>query len=347
MPSRLEPADAQRLHREALIVDGLRFMSDGDPAELQATNITAINLTVSHMEHEFEQTCDELAVWLERLREPNSGWMLIEGVADFRRARAEHKAGLIMGWQNMRAISDKLARIDLFHKIGIRIMQLTYNNRNFIGDGCLEKVDGGLSLFGHRVVERMNAVGVAIDLSHVGGTTALQAAGASRKPVLLTHANATAIRDMPRNKSDELIETVAKTGGTIGVSIYGPMCWDGDPSHPPMLADFLRHLDHIVSIAGRERVAFGTDMPAVRNLRSVDHILAMTRTRFPENVGAYEAAFGGGARERYLKDCGTSAELIRVTEALAERGWSETEIRGFLGENLISALEVIWGAKPD
>ena len=81
-----------------------------------------------------------------------------------------------MGWQNMRAISDKLARIDLFHKIGIRVMQLTYNNRNFIGDGCLEKHDGGLLLLVNKVVERMNGVGVAIDVSHVGGRTALQAA---------------------------------------------------------------------------------------------------------------------------------------------------------------------------
>lgn len=337
-----EALDGARLHREALVIDGLRYMSDGDPGELLAANIAAINLTISHMEHEFEETCDEIAVWLERLRAPDSGWLLVETAADIRRARAAGKVGLIMGWQNMRVISDKLSRIDLFHKIGVRIMQLTYNSRNFIGDGCLEKTNSGLSAFGRRVVQRMNEVGVAIDLSHVGEATALDAAEASAKPVLLTHANAHAVRAMPRNKSDALIRAVARSGGIIGVSIYGPMCWDGNPNHPPMLLDFLRHLDHVVELAGIERVGFGTDLPAVRDLRAVDHILAMTRTRFPENVGAYEAAFGGGARERYLKDCGSSEELVRVTEALAQRGWKEAEIRGFLGENLASTLDRIW-----
>ncbi len=294
------------------------------------------------MEGSFESTCDEIAVWLERIRAPESGWKLVESAADVHTARAQGKVGLIMGWQNMRVIEDKLHRIAMFRRLGVSVMQLTYNNRNFIGDGCLEPEDSGLSLFGRRAVRAMNEAGVAIDLSHVGERTALQAAQRSQQPVFLTHANAHSVAAMPRNKSDALMKAVAATGGTVGASIYGPMCWDRDPAHQPSLADFMRHLEHIASVVGLDHVSIGTDLPAVRDLRSVDSILEMTRTRFPENVGAYEQAFGGGARERYLRECGSHADLVLVTAALLERGWSEGQIRALLSGNLLRALDRCW-----
>lgn len=345
MPSRPEiSAEARHLHDAATIVDGLVFMSDGDPQALRRANIAAINVTVSHMEASFESTCDEIAIWLERVRAPGSGWKLVDRAADVHAARAEGKVGLIMGWQNMRVIEDKLHRIPMFRRLGVSVMQLTYNNRNFIGDGCLEPEDSGLSLLGRRVVRAMNEAGVAIDLSHVGERTAMQAAELSHRPVLLTHANARSVVAMPRNKSDALMKAVAATGGTVGASIYGPMCWDRDPAHPPSLADFMRHLEHIVSVVGVDHVSIGTDLPAVSDLRSVDSILEMTRTRFPENVGAYEQAFGGGARERYVRECGSHADLVLVTAALLDRGWTEAQIGAILSGNLLRALDRCWSA---
>jgi membrane dipeptidase len=331
-----------QVHRDATIVDGLVFMSDGYAVDLAAGNVAAINLTVAHMESDFASACDSASEWLQRAAAPGSAWHLVKTVADIPAAKARGKVGLIMGWQNMRAIEDQLHRIGFFHALGIRVMQLTYNNRNFIGDGCLEPEDSGLSLFGRRVVREMNRVGMAIDLSHVGERTSFQAAELSEKPVFLTHANAHAVVAMPRNKSDALIKAVAATGGTIGVSIYGPMCWDRNPAHEPCLDDFLRHLDHIVGLVGVGSVAFGTDLPAVKELRSVDHILEMTRTRFPENVGAYEEAFGGGARQRYLKEIGSPRDFPLIARALIERGWSAADVHGLLGGNLMRALDVVW-----
>jgi membrane dipeptidase len=335
-------ADAARVHREATIVDGLVFMSDGYTADLKEGNVAAINLTVAHMESNFQDACDSAAEWLQRVNAPGSSWHLVKTVADIRAAKAQGKVGLIMGWQNMRAIEDQLHRIAFFHALGIRVMQLTYNNRNFIGDGCLETENSGLSLFGRRVVREMNKVGVAIDLSHVGERTSFQTVETSEKPVFLTHANAHAVVAMPRNKTDALIKAVAATGGTVGVSIYGPMCWDRNPAHEPSLDDFLRHLDHIVNLVGVKSISFGTDLPAVKDLRSVDHILEMTRTRFPENVGAYEQALGGGARQRYLREVGSPLDFPLITNTLIDRGWSAADIHGLLGENFMSALDAVW-----
>ena len=131
-------ADAARVHREATIVDGLVFMSDGYTADLKAGNVAAINLTVAHMESNFRTLATAPSEWLQRVNAPGSSWHLVKTVADIRAAKASGKVGLIMGWQNMRAIEDQLHRIAFFHALGIRVMQLTYNNRNFIGDGCLE-----------------------------------------------------------------------------------------------------------------------------------------------------------------------------------------------------------------
>ncbi|MBV9858990.1 MAG: membrane dipeptidase [Alphaproteobacteria bacterium] len=345
MPSQSEASavlDPDRLHAEATIVDGLVFMGDGYAADLQAGNVAAINLTVTHMEADFAEACDAASEWAARTGAAGGAWRLVRNVDDIGAAKTAGKVGLIMGWQNMRPIADQLHRIAFFHGLGVRVMQLTYNTRNFVGDGCLEPENSGLSLFGRRAIAEMNRVGVAIDLSHVGERTALQAAELSDKPVFLTHANAHAVVAMPRNKSDSLLKAVAGTGGTIGLSIYGPMCWDRNPAHEPCLDDFLRHLDHIVNLVGIDSVAFGTDLPAVKDLRTVDRILEMTRTRFPENVGAYEAAFGGGARQRYLREIGSPLDFPLITRALVERGWSAAEVKGLLGENFIRALGKVW-----
>lgn len=333
---------AKRLWREALVVDGLTFYGDGDAGGLQAAGIAAVNMTVSHFEADFEAAFDQLAGWRERIEAPGGPWRLIERADDIEAAREAGSVGLIMGWQNLRPIADRLERLYLAHAAGLRIAQLTYNRRNFMGDGCLEAADAGLSGLGEQAVALMNQLGIAIDLSHVGERACLRTCELSAAPVLVTHANAKAVADAPRNKSDAVIRAVAATGGVIGASIYGPMCWDGDPARPPAIEDFVRHLEHIAALAGRDRVAIGTDLPVVSDLAKVAHITEMTLSRFPAAIAKYAAAFGNDIRARYLSDCASHADLVRVVAALMERDWSEAEIHGLLGVNLLRALRAIW-----
>ena len=200
------------LHDNALIIDALNFHGDGDATVLREAGITAINLTVSHFEADFEQAMDGIARWLDVLRRPKSGWVKVEGAGDIKTAHDTGDVGLIMGWQNLRPIADRLDRLVMLHALGLRIAQLTYNQRNFLGDGCLESEDGGLSALGHDAVRLMNELGMAIDLSHVGQRTSVEAAEASRRPVLATHANARAVTPALRNKSDDAIKAIAATG---------------------------------------------------------------------------------------------------------------------------------------
>ena len=335
--------EARRIHREATIVDGLVFLADGGTESLDAGNVAAANVTVSHFEADFEAACDDMAAWLARIARPGSRWRLVEQAADVPAARAEGRIGLIMGWQNARPLGDRLERLHLFHRLGLRVVQLTYNRRNFLGDGCLEHAgDGGLSRLGEDAVRLMNEIGIAIDLSHCGERATLRAAELSTRPVFVTHANAAALVDTPRNKSDAAIRAVAATGGTIGLSVYGLFSWDGNPRRRPRLDDFLRHVDHVAALVGPERLALGTDLPAVRDLDLVAPITRMTLERSPGIIGDYARAFGNDVRTRYLADCGTHAELAGVSAALLERGFSEAQLRAFLGANLLRALDAAW-----
>ncbi len=332
---------AQDIQKKALVIDGLSYYSDGDTGNLRAGGIDALNVTTCHFEADYREACDRIAGWLARTRAPGSEWRLIEKRADLDAAKAAGQIGIIMGWQNMRPVEDDLDRITLFHKLGVRIMQITYNYRNFLGDGCLETEDAGLSVLGRDAVRLMNALGIAIDLSHVGERTSFDAIEISSKPVLATHADARALVDLPRNKSDAMLKAIAGTGGVIGASVYGPMLWDGDTARRPTVDDFVRHLEHIVEVAGIEHVGFGTDLPAAKDLTKTAFEAA--NRRLWSGISSYGDAFGHDIPARYPLDANSHAKLPSITEALVARGWRVADIEAYLGGNFARVLGAIWG----
>ena len=336
--------DARAVHSTATVIDGLLFHGDGDVGELRQAGVTAANITVCDFEADFTEACDGIARWLGSVSQNAEGWRLVECVEDIDAAAAAGQVGLIMGFQNARPIEDRLDRIDLFHRMGVRIIQLTYNNRNFLGDGCLEPSDGGLSAFGRLAVERMNALGVAIDLSHVGERTSLMAAEASSRPVLATHTNARALADWPRNKSDEVVRAVAATGGTIGVSLYGPLLWDGRPGRPPQLEDLVRQAGYIADLVGIEHVSFGTDFYAVGDAAAYGAAADMESELANPAAAAYAREFGNELPGRYPAVCRRLGDLGRMTEAFIRAGWLEQDVKALLGGNLVRALGRIWSS---
>lgn len=331
---------AQDIQQNALVIDGLSYYSDGDTAGLRTGGIDALNVTTCHFEADYREACDRIAGWLARTRAPDSAWRLIERRADFDSAKKAGRIGIVMGWQNMRPVEDDLDRIVLFHKLGVRIMQITYNYRNFLGNGCLETEDDGLSVLGRDAVRLMNALGIAIDLSHVGERTSYDAIDLSEKPVLATHADARTLVDLPRNKSDDMIRAIAATGGVIGASVYGPMLWDGDTSRRPTIDDFVRHLEHLVEVAGIDHVGFGTDLPAARDLTKTAFEAA--NRRLWSGISSYGDAFGHDIPARYPADANAHAKLPAITEALVARGWRTQDIEAYLGGNFARVLGEIW-----
>jgi membrane dipeptidase len=334
--------DARKLHQDALVIDALVYHCDGDVTDLKAGGINALNITTCHFEADFPQACAEIARWHGIINQRNSPWLRIETAADLDRAKAEGKIGLIMGWQNTRPVADELDRLHFFRRLGLRVMQLTYNFRNAFGDGCLETEEAGLTILGRDAIRIMNELGIAIDLSHVGQRTMLGAIETSSQPVLITHANARALANLERNKTDDIIKAVAQKGGIIGASIYGPMCWDQNPARKPSIDDYIRHLEYIVEIAGIKHVAFGTDLATGANYRQ----MAFERSHWRrwEGINRFNRIFGEDIPSRYLADCNKHSDLPKVTEALVKRGWQEAQIRSYLGGNLRRVLDQIWSA---
>ena len=207
--------------------------------------------------------------------------------------------------------------------------------------GCFESEDGGLSAFGREAVLQMNEIGIAVDLSHCSDRSAIMAAEVSSKPVLITHSCARAVANWERNRNDDAIKVVAASGGVIGVSIYGPIVWDGNPAKRPTIDDFRRNLDHVVELVGVEHVGLGTDQYQAVDRDAYCQALDVAQDNI-NPAAAYSDAFGHTYTTRYPSDCETIADYPRITEALVRDGWSEADIRAFLGENFLRAFRAIW-----
>jgi membrane dipeptidase len=327
-----------------IVIDGLVYMSDGHPEPLATGRVSAANITVAHMLGDCAQAFDEMAVWLERVHAPGSGWRLVRQADDIERAQAEGRTGVIMGWQNTLPFGNKLERVHAFHALGLRVAQLTYNEANLVADGCMETRTGvGLTRFGHDLVRTMNEVGIAIDLSHCSEQTGREAAAASGKPVLLTHANAKAIDERVRNKSDDTLKAVAETGGVIGVSIHGFMNWSGRPAEPPTLENFTRHARHVANVVGIEHVGIGTDFAAVQDDATVQAVLDMSKARYERSGGEYARAFGNTSAGRYPAGVPSPRQFPSILEALERAGFKGAEIDAIAGRNFLRAFRAIWG----
>lgn len=258
-------------------------------------------------------------VWFRkwnRLIDQHPGWFLrIDRRSDLARARAEGKIGIILGMQDANHLRD-LADLDAFYGMGQRLTQLTYNSVNRLGAGCKAGNDCGLTAFGEAVLGRMNALGMAVDVSHCGERTTLDAIEASTKPVLITHSNCKALAPgVPRCKTDEAIVAAARKGGVIGLTGVRHFVRAKDPV---TIEDALDHFDHAVKIAGIEHVGLGSDT----DLDGRDG----TATRLQYDIAGLNK----------------TRRVFDLTEGLIRRGYTDDHIRLILGGNFQRALHEIW-----
>lgn len=242
----------------------------------------------------------------------------VNTTADLERAKKERKTGIVLGLQNsdhFRSIDD----VDLFYKLGQRISQLTYNEQNQIGAGCTQRLDTGLSEFGQKVVERMNTLGMAIDVSHSGEQTTLDAITTSKKPVLITHSNCRAlVPSHPRCKSDEVIRKMAAAGGVMGITSIRSFVHSGDGT---TVDHVLNHFDYVAKLVGVEHVGVGSDT----DLDGRDHSVTLP------------------ARNRMdIDGLNHPKRMYDLTEALLRRTYTPAHIQGILGGNFRRAVEQIW-----
>ncbi len=268
-------------------------------------------------------------------------WLLRVGDAgDFDALAGSDRVGILLTYQN----SDHFrtpADVDTFFGLGQRLSQLTYNYQNRIGCGFLEEHDGGLTVFGAQVVERMNRVGMAVDVSHCADRTTLDTLDASRAPVVFSHASCRALMpDHPRCKTDEMIRKMAASGGVMGIPFLRFMA---RAREPVAVGDVLDHFDHVARLVGPEYLAVGSDMDLFGNPNPVNggDFGAPTDTTGRPNWSRYGVHTDpeGGIT---IPDLDHPKRMYDLTEGLVQRGWSDDAIRGVLGANARRVLTGIW-----
>lgn len=247
-------------------------------------------------------------------------------VADLDRAASSRKIGLLYYTQNATPIHDELVRLNTLYDLGVRIVQLTYNTRNLLGDGCLERTNAGLSTFGLAVVERMNAMRMLVDLSHCGEATTLDGIRFSSRPVAVTHAGCKAVFDHPRNKTDQTLRELAAKGGVIGIYQINPYL---GPKERNNLDDYLRHVDHAINVAGIDHVGIGSDREH-RTIPDTEEekqklIEELSRLR-PVTAATFRWPF-------FVSELNHPRRMETIADGLARRGRTSAEIDKILGGN--------------
>jgi membrane dipeptidase len=288
---------------------------EADFCKLRESGINVFNPAVAFpTENPYQVTHDWLTRWNFFLGQHPAFFLRIDAPDDLANAKKQGKIGIILGMQDadhLRNVDD----VDAFYQLGQRVTQLTYNATNRLGSGCLGH-DTGLTPFGAEVVSRMNEIGMAVDVSHCGERTSLDAIEASDAPVLITHSNCRALcPEIARCKSDETIKAAARKGGVIGITSVRHFVRAKDPV---TIEDALDHFDHAVKVAGIEHVGVGSDM----DLDGRDR---------PAGPALYDIA-----------GLNRTGRIYELTEGLIRRGYSDADIALILGGNFERALGEIW-----
>ena len=264
--------------------------------------------------------------------------IIVKSAADIRCAKAEGKLGLILHCQGTALVEDELDLLDAYQAAGLRIVQLCYNRKNLIGDGAGERTDSGLSHFGVRFVERLNALDLIVDCAHTGHRTSMDAVEHSSAPVIISHANAYAVQDNGRNIQDELIRAVAASGGVIGTVGFPPfLSWDGQPT----LDQFIDDIAYKADLVGIDHTGIGIDYYQGQHPVEDDDT---AKARYDGLVrdGHWRPEEYPPPPYKFPKGIETPQTLHLLTERLMERGFTEQDIRKVLGLNWMRVYERIW-----
>ena len=319
-----------------------RTLSDRIVADARASGLTAVNVTLGYVagdDEPFEETVRTIGRWEARLRSRPGDLTKVLTAADILRARRERKIGIIYGFQNAAMLGDDADRVAIFDDLGVRVIQLTYNIANALGDGSMAPENRGLTPFGREVVERLNAHRIMVDLSHSGERICLDAARASRAPISINHTGCRALTDLPRNKSDAELRLVAERGGFVGI-YFMPFL---SPDSLATADDVVAHIDHAVNVCGEDHVGIGTD-GGTTGIDDMAAFRAAMRIENAERRAAGIAAAGENPDTLPFVEELSGPELFRrLIARLERRGYSTGRIEKIMGLNFVNFAREVWG----
>lgn len=255
----------------------------------------------------------------------------IDSAEDFDRVMEEKKIGLMLGIQNSDHFEEP-ADVNTCYILGQRVSQLTYNTQNLIGSGSTDRVDGGVSDFGESIIKAMNKVGMAVDVSHCGDQTTLDAFEISDQPVLITHSNCRSlVGNHPRCKTDDAIKKMARQGGVMGITAVRNFVKADEPT---TLEDYINHIQHVVNLTSIDHVGIGTDA----DLNGYDDLPGPI---YESLKAGYKSSYG--FREKIdIEGMDHPQKMYDLCEGLLKRGYGADNIKQIFGSNFKRVLSDIW-----
>jgi membrane dipeptidase len=247
--------------------------------------------------------------------------------------------GLIYNLQDSSLLENDLTRVKTLQLLGVRVMQLTYNTRNLVGDGSIERANSGLSNLGRRLVAELNAAHIVVDLSHSGQRTIAEGIAESKAPPVISHTGCRALADYPRNTYDEELEALSAKGGVAGIYFMPFLSTAGHATRD----DLIRHIEHAVNVCGEDHVGLGTD-GSVSGLKVDDEYRKSLREDYDDRMKQGIAAPGEGPEALpIIPEYNEPQRFLRLADDLAARGWSGSRIEKLLGANFARVYREVWG----
>jgi membrane dipeptidase len=350
LSTREYPERVVRLVRESLVIDMLnQFLYRSDQKDLEEkwltqpgafteadfrrfrdTGVSAINFGLGA--DDFADAQQLFAKWNSFIAEYSQWLMRIGSPADLARAKAQGKFGIIFGLQS----SGQFGTLDDVNRCfgyGQRISQLSYNFRSRVADGAFEPFDGGLSEYGGKIIERMNSIGMAIDLAHASDKSKIDAILRSKTPVILSHGNCRALNPGSlRASTDDAIRKLAEKGGVMGITDIAFMV---KGSEPVSIDDVIDQFDHVRDLVGIEHVGVGTDAGIESNDLGSPAILK-------DMLEKADPRYRVHGEHEVVEGLGGASRMYELTAAFVRRGYTDEQVRLVLGGNWLRVLKDIW-----
>jgi len=319
------------LHKNSIIIDGLNASDHTDSRvikHLQKGGVTAVNATVVAW-HNKKETLSRIESVLNNIESNKSLAKIVRNTDDIYTCKAQNKVGYILGFQDSAPIGKDLGMLKAYFDLGVRIIQLTYNHTNFVGSGCMEPIDHGLSDFGKKVIREMNRLGILIDLSHCGKVTTRQAIEYSELPVAFTHANPLSVCNIKRNKPEELFELLAKHEGVAGsVSIPAML----NCNKKTTIKNYIEAIDKMVKLIGDDQVALGPDLMEYLPAETTDEI-------FKDLPLEVKNAFLNSDPVLGFEN---ASKFKNITSGLENWGFNDSEVKKIIGLNWLKLYDKVW-----
>lgn len=327
------------MHHDLIVIDGLQY-SNWDRNifnELREGGVSAVHATLVYHETARE-TLTRIAEWNRRFERHGDLITPVGSAEDIRRAKREGKVGIFFGAQNCSPIEDDIGLIEVFRRLNLLIMQLTYNNQSLLATGCYESSDGGITRFGKQAIMEMNRVGMLIDMSHSAERSTLEAIQLSSRPIIISHANPDFFHPARRNKSETVLKELSRSGGLLGFSLYPFHLHNGSDCS---LEQFCDMVARTADLMGIDHIGIGTDLCQ----NQPQSVLEWMRSgRWSKQVDYGEGSASNADWPRPLGWFRDSRDFPTITRGLLERGFSAEDTAKVMGQNWLRTLEQ--GLKP-